>query len=743
MIADVHRVGSRLPLRLLATGAAALVLVAASVPALPTEGPTRPRKVTVDDRGHEVAFAARGVRVVIERSPWRLRLETEDGRVVAREALPGPLDPMVNPDRAPFDSVAEGGDLPSRYQDIAYPGPDTVTYRPLAYRTGGTWHGVTGLRDWRVAGNRVRIEADTDDGAGASVVLSFARPGAPRLSFVPHAAGVELVEEAFDAPAGEAFLGGGQRFGALDQRGRSIPLWISHGVGSDRYGSTNEIVTPFVWSTGGWGLWADSDARGEMNVAVPSERPDALNVIVEDDRLAVVLYAGTPEEILRRHTVEAGRPEWSPPAWVWEPMVWQDEDNTDAAVREMVEGMQAADIPLGAVWVDNKWERANGDLDFDPARFPDPDGLIDWVHGRGVRFVTWVSPFVTGGSRNHPSAVAGGYLVDGTPPDGYDRTYFPPRRLSPHVDLTDPEAVEWWKDLVGRLVARGVDGVKADRGEEDLGEEARFASGEPNRLVHNRYVVDYDAALFGAFREALSADPDRDGDDFLVLARGGWTGSSRWAAQWAADNVSAAGPLGLQQALRALLSTSASGFPLTGSDVGGYVGTRESTGEGLPTRELFLRWAQLGALSPIMQTGWHPWDFDAETVRVYRRYARLHSALAPYTARWARAAITRGLPIVRPMAFAFPDDVGAVRVDDQYLYGPDLLVAPIHDLSAEGEVASRTVYLPSGGWTDFWTGSRVVGPAILTVTVPLDRMPLYVRDGAELPASLTPGAPDL
>jgi alpha-glucosidase (family GH31 glycosyl hydrolase) len=180
-----------------------------------------------------------------------------------------------------------------------------------------------------------------------------------------------------------------------------------------------------------------------------------------------------------------------------------------------------------------------------------------------------VSPYVTEGSRlDEPLRQVGG-VVTGTPEHNDDSTYIPRRGLSPHVDFTNDRARRIWQAGLQDLLARGVDGVKADRGEEDLSDGAVFADGRPNRLNHNDYVRLYDETAYDAFR-AMGR-----GDDFLVIARGGYSGSARHAAQWAGDNVSLAGRAGLDQALNSLLSLSMSGFPWSGSDIGGYVGTRQ------------------------------------------------------------------------------------------------------------------------------------------------------------------------
>lgn len=686
---------------------AALALLAVAAPA---------SAVAAEDRVFVLRGA--GLRVVVEPDPWRLRVTDTAGRPILSEARPGLPDPPANADRAAYD----GGSGP----DVAYPGLASVTYQPLSYLREGRWQRVTALRSARRRGPRAAtLRAATSDGREATVTLRIERDATVRLSFIPPP-GATAVEEAFVKPPDARIVGGGQRFGAIDQTGRSVPLWISHGIGSDRYGSTNEIAFPFLMSTGGWGMWARGHARGELNVALPGERPDALNVVLEDDRLDLDLYTGRPADVLAAHTARAGRPRAAPPEWALRPMFWEDDDTSQASATALLDRLQAAKIPVGAIWIDNPWEARKGDFAPDPRRFPDFDGFARALHERGVKLMAWTSPFVPDDAPDR---------VTGTP-DG-DQTYLGGRRLDPHHDLTDPRAAERMTDKATALLLRGVDGFKLDRGEEDLGDGARYASGEPNRLVHNRYVLRYQAALAAACARA------RKPDGCFLIARGGASGTPALAASWAGDNLSLPGKLGLGQALNSLLSLSLSGQPVSGSDIGGYVGTRKDNPSpsalDFPQRAVYLRWAQLGALSPIMETDLDPTArfADPEVVRIFRRFAIIHDRLAPYTGRAAREAIRTGMPIVRPLMLAYPGDPVAVRIDDQYLFGPDLLVAPIVDPVSElGAPDVRPVYLPAGGWTDAWTGERFRGPLTLPVAAPLDRMPLFVRDGARLPAGL-------
>ncbi len=707
-------------LRLLAVELLAVVLVL--VPAAGAQAAPPP----VVDRGAQVEIGGGSHRIVITKDPWRMQLQTAGGRVVAAEARSTPVEALPNLDAAVYRDRL--GSI-----DLAYPGLPTVSYQPLSFRRNGAWAHVTRLTRVSTDGDAVRLSAQTSDGGTAEVRIALEDGGATvRIAFTPGGPGVDAVAEAFDAPVGERYLGGGQRFGALDQRGRSVPLWISHGQGADRQTSTNEAAVPFLESTGGWGFGVESDARGELNVALATERPDAVNVVMEQDRLDLLLFAGAPRDVLAAYTARAGRPDPGAPDWAFRPAYWRDDGTSQAQIEAYVSRLEREGMPIGAVWIDNPWQSRSGDLAPDPKRFKDFDAMVRDLHARDIRVMAWASPYADADSRVGKQATPAGF-VRGLPADGNDQTYLPPRGLDPHLDLTDPRAFDALAEAAADLLRRGVDGFKADRGEEDLGDGSRWANGLPNRLNHNAYVVRYHAALAEGCRRAGKPD-------CFIIARGGARGGQRHAALWAADNLSAPGAAGLEQALHSLLSLSVSGYPVSGSDIGGYVGTRESTGNGAPTRGLFLRWTQLGALSPIMQTPNLPWDFgdDPETTRIFRRFANLHTRLAPDLKRWSDAAAVTGVPIVRPLPYALPDDPTAVSTDDEYLLGPDLLVAPVAEGVSEGAEA-RQVYLPAGRWRDVWTGQQLTGPTTLVRSSPLDELPLYARVGGELSPELFTG----
>lgn len=662
------------------------------------------------------------------------RYSVSRGGITVQAADPTLPDPATNPDYTTCDNISNG-------IDRCYPGLEDVSYRPLAYRTAAGWQRATGSAVASVGRRTLHLALSTSDGEGAMLDVSFPEDAAIEFVYAPKASGILAVADAVAAVAGEGYFGAGQRFTRFNLTGLAVPLWISHGLLADRYTSTNEIAVPFFWSPRGWGLWSAQDERGELNFANPTERVDAVHVLREASVLKQVFYFGTPQQILATHTARSGRPKWTPADWMWRPMIWQDEDTSTDSVMALINGMKSRAIPLGAVWLDNPWDAGRASFDFASDRFAEPDRLIADVHAAGVKLMVWLSPYVGGEARTF--AESQGWVITGVRADNNDATYLPARSLDAHLDFTNPAAFAWYRDGLRRLVRRGVDGVKLDRCEEDLSDTSVWANGLPNAANHNPYCTLYQQASYEAF--ALERPPVNGVSDFALMARGGWTGASQFTGHWAGDNISVSGELGLAQALRSLLSLSASGFPWNAADMGGYVGLRQDMGEAAfgnpllpPTPNTYIRWVQLGALSPVMQGAIPPWWVSDEAIAIYRTYATLHDRLAPYTDALARESIASGTPIVRPMAFAYPTDTVAAVLEDQYLYGPDLLVAPIIGEALEAGTVARTVYLPSGDrWVDFWSGMEHPGGLTIPVVVPLAQLPIFVRKGAMLPQGVS------
>ncbi len=291
------------------------------------------------------------------------------------------------------------------------------------------------------------------------------------------------------------------------------------------------------------------------------------------------------------------------------------------------------------------------------------------------------------------------------------------------LDFTNPETVAWWQSHIRRLAQMGVDGFKTDFGEQ-VPEDAVFADGRTGRELHNVYPRLYNQAT----AEALAQETAPDQSGGILLARSAWHGSQRFSAIFAGDQSSDFGPAtGLPSVIVAGQNAGLSGFPYWACDIGGYFGT--------PTDEVFVRWAQFGAFCPIMQihgTGCRePWRFSATTLATYRRYAQLRMDLLPYIYTLAQQAAETGLPMMRALPLEFPDDPGVWDdvAEREYCFGEQLLVAPVY----YGLDRFRYLYLPAGGWRDFWTGEWREGGRVHQVPADLETIPVHARAGAIIP----------
>ncbi len=302
------------------------------------------------------------------------------------------------------------------------------------------------------------------------------------------------------------------------------------------------------------------------------------------------------------------------------------------------------------------------------------------------------------------------------------------------LDVTNPAARDWWRDQIAAfLTAYGIQGIKLDRGEEHIPSEATnvWADGRTGREVRNDYPRLQAAIHYDALAQAFA-------DDFVLLSRPGYSGTQRFAVFWGGDIPGSesfgGGPgtdLGLRSAIISQQRAAFMGFPIWGSDTGGYYEFKD--------REVFARWLEFSAFSGVMEIGGKgeraPWRMpttltqDDEMIDIYRRYTRLRETLQPYIVAAAAAAAT-GVPLVRPMPFVDRRDERLRDLWDQYLFGPDLLIAPVWRVGQR----SREVYLPRGRWRNYWAPGQVYrGRRTLVVDVPLDAIPVFVRDGASVP----------
>ena len=520
-----------------------------------------------------------------------------------------------------------------------------------------------------------------------------------------------------------AYYGTGERFHALNQRGYTIPI-----ISDDRYGNKgvgSYKPVPFFMSSRGFGVWVDTYMPGSFDLSATERFTSRLRF--RDRSLRVVFFAGPAfADILDAFTAVTGRTRVPPP---WAFGLWKSRDvhhNQDSVYAD-IERLRRYKIPASVLVIDSPWETGYNTFDINELQFPNARRMFARMRELGFELCLWLTPFVNDSNvidmkgilpfaSNFAEAAKAGHLVKQRNGRVAASRWWKGR--GGLVDVTNPKAIEWWHSQLRKTKAYGARAFKVDDGEGNFVPGAVFADGSSARAMKNRYAVLYDSVM------QAYVDQELEGNGVLIV-RSGYTGMQRYPFAWAGDNRgSFAFDDGLPSVILSGQNAALSGISLWGSDIAGYAGR--------PDKEIFIRWTQFAAFTPFMQvhmtSNLGPWDFDAETLAIFRDFATLRMRLFPYMYDAAHAAANTGLPIIRPMALAFQDDQNAAQHIYQYLFGPDLLVAPVYQPGTH-----RVVYLPAGRWVDYWSRRVYQGPRVMEVEAPLSRMPLFVRAGAILP----------
>jgi alpha-D-xyloside xylohydrolase len=524
--------------------------------------------------------------------------------------------------------------------------------------------------------------------------------------------------------SGDPVYGLGEKFGPLNHRGQLVTSW-----NEDAWGVNSELSyknIPFAWSPSGWGLFVNTTARVEHGIGYPQWSQRSYVLRVDDAVLDLFLIAGsTPAVILERFTHLTGRAPLPP---LWSYGVWMSRCyyRTREEALEVAGRLRERRIPCDVLVLDGRaWLAVETRFGFewDRERYPDPDGFIRDLRAMNFRLCLWEYPYVSIhnplfqrlAARGHLLRTAAGdpYVFEWDPaPFGSLLTPLPPSGM---VDFTNPEAYAWYRDAHRPLFASGVAVMKTDFGEQ-IPPDALASNGDTGRRLHNVYPLLYNRCVYEASEQHAPGGP-------LVWGRSGWTGSQRCPIQWGGDPQ--ADWEGLAASIRGALSWGMSGVPFHSHDIGGFYGEQ-------PDAELYVRWVQAGVMASHTRfhgtTPREPWHFGDEAERIVRDWLAWRYRLLPYLEACALEAHRTGMPVMRAMPLAFPDDAPAWGFEEQYLLGPSLLVAPV---TAPGGTVQ--VYLPAGGWYDIVSGKRLEGPRVVERTVTLAQMPIFGRDGFLLP----------
>ena len=526
--------------------------------------------------------------------------------------------------------------------------------------------------------------------------------------------------EALELEPDELIYGLGERFDGVVRNGRQVDFHNKDAVGTTS--PRTYVNIPFFMSTKGYGLFLNSGAPTRWEVGTLDASALQFSVL-EPQMDYFVIAAGSPKQILKGYCSLTGFPQL-PPLWSFGLWMSRNSYTSWEVTDEIARQIRDQDIPCDVLHLDTAWfsKDWNCDLKFSEERFPDPEKHLADYRRDGFHVSLWQYNFIPPREDNthYLEAVENGYLAK----DGKGQPYHLPENCRGSwvddviVDFSSPDARAWYGTKIKALMELGAGAIKTDFGE-GIPEDAVYA-GIEGKYFHNLYALVYNATVFNACKSVTGEN--------LVWARSGTAGSQRYPLHWGGDSQCTFDALA--GTLRAALSAGISGIPFFSHDIGGFLG--------MPSDELYVRWAQLGLFSSHSRchgagdhTHREPWYFSREACDIFRKYDKLRYSLMPYIYSQAKECTETGLPMMRALWLEYPEDPNVRSLDDEYLFGSRLLIAPV--LKPLSRSSVRSVYLPRGVWYDYFTKERFDSRGEwIQKPVALDTLPIYVRYGTVL-----------
>jgi alpha-glucosidase len=551
-------------------------------------------------------------------------------------------------------------------------------------------------------------------------------------------------------PFEEHYYGLGEKAARLDKRRGKFTMWNSDTPGyAEGKDPLYQDVSFYMGLNGGYayGIFFDNSYRSGFDFGNSGQ--ESAFFYADGGEMNYYFFLGPDmKKIVSRYTELTGRMPM-PPLWALGHQQSRWSYYPATLVEELAAKYRKEDLPLDAIHLDIHYMNGYRVFTWDPQRFPDPGGLVKKLGAQGIKVVTIVDP----GIKYQPSTGAAPetsspelapqdssyYVYDEGVKNDYflrnaDGSQFIPEvwpGKSVFVDYTKPDAARWWGGLMKAYTKYGVAGIWGDMNEpSDFMDQtgARQLSvvtddlGEKSTHLKNRNVF----ALLessATYNGLLNLEPDKRP---YVITRAGYAGIQRYSTVWTGDNTSTWDSLALSIPMLETLGLSGEAF--AGSDIGGFA----ARGNG----ELLARWYQVSFLAPFCRnhkelSGYdqEPWRFGSYYENIIRNYLKLRYRLLPFLYTEIAAAHYTGVPALRPPLLNYQDDDNLIAMDDEFMVGDTLLDAPV--LSSGRD--SRYVYLPKGGWYDFWTREKISGGRAVTAKAPLETVPLYVRAGSVLP----------
>lgn len=532
----------------------------------------------------------------------------------------------------------------------------------------------------------------------------------------------------FNLESNEPVYGLGEKWGKLDKRGQLL-----RSMNHDALGVNAEISyknTPFCWSPEGWGVFVHTPAPVTHGVGYAPWSQRSYGVLVEDYYLDLFVLTSDADNIgadlIAQYSDLTGKapvpPDWSLGV-ILSKAYYKDSDELLATARAVREQKMPCDVITldGRAWQETDTRFA---FEWDKSRYPEPKKIIDELKAMNFKICIWEYPLVSVQNDLFNKMAENGWLIKDRRTGlafryQWDISAFgevlTPLPESGIVDFTNPEAYAFWRDCHKTLFDLGVDMIKADFGEQIEDPHMLAHNGESGVALHNVYALLYNRCVYEAAQRYCKAGP-------FLFSRSAWTGSQCYPAQWGGDPQADWG--GLAANVRGGISWGLSGAPFYATDVGGFFkDTRDD--------ELYVRWCQVGVFSAHMRLHGigqrEPWSYNSEAEQAANAALKLRYQILPYLKKYMSIASETGMPVQRAMVLAFPDDPAAWGFEDQFMFGDDILVAPVY--RPGGKV---TVYLPQGEWRRLDNKEAYTGGKVYQLQLELHEIAAFVSSDANI-----------
>ena len=510
------------------------------------------------------------------------------------------------------------------------------------------------------------------------------------------------VNPVFLLSPGERIYGCGESFTSLNKVGQKVHLSVTDPQGPETDGMYKPV--PFYFSNRGYGVFMHTSAP--VTADFGASYIGAQRLFMADEQIDLFVFFGSPKEILDEYTNVTGKspmpPLWSFGTWMSRITYFSQDEGLDIAKKLRQNRIPADVIHFDTGWFGTDWQC---DYEFAKDRFKDPVAMLKQLANDGFHTCLWQLPYFTPKNRFFPEIIEKGLHIrnatGGMPVE------------DAILDFSNPETVSWYQSKITNLLRQGVSTIKCDFGEA-APYNGFYHSGKGGLYEHNLYPLRYNKALW----EAVNRQYFGEG---IIWARSAWAGSQRYALHWGGD--AATNNIGMLGDLRGGLSFGLSGFSFWSHDMGGFVTASPE--------DIYRRWLPFGFLSSHTRAHGapptEPWLISESFTQAFRDCAEMKYRLMPYVYTQAKYCSEHGLPMVRALLIEFPDDPGAWLVEDEYMFGSQMLVAPLMESGTE-----RTVYLPKGKWIDYQDGTVYDGGY---QTIKAGKIPavILVRDGSLIP----------